>query len=151
MDNSDITATDSKDEIIDPSIIKEYREQVTKRLKDYGYMNLLAGYVSSVFQVFESFLETEIDLVEDDIRLLLNEYNSRFFTYELERGLYTFKEFSEDLSNILRTEYEASINVINIEFSDITMQNKLVVRDGFIAKKIIENSLFSSILGFTSD
>ena len=110
----------------------------------------LAGYVSSVFQDFEIFLRTETDLVEDDVRLVLNEYNSRFITYELEPSIYTFKDFSQALFNILQPEYEASSNVIVIEFDDITMKTKLVVRDGIIAIKFNENSFFSTILGFTS-
>ena len=38
-------------------------------------MKILAGYTSSVFQDFESYLRTEVDLVEDDIKLVLDEYN----------------------------------------------------------------------------
>ena len=37
----------------------------------------------SIFQDFESYLRTEIDMVEDDIRLVFDEYNSDFITYEL--------------------------------------------------------------------
>ena len=40
-------------------------------MEDGGYMNILARYTSSVFQDFESFLRTEVDLVEDDIKLVL--------------------------------------------------------------------------------
>ena len=47
-----------------------------------------------MFQDFESFFRTEIDLVEDDVRLLLDEYNSSFMTFELESGIYTFEDFS---------------------------------------------------------
>ena len=61
LDVSDITAADLQDDIIGPIIIEEYREQVTKRMKDDKYMKTLAGYVSSVFQDFESYLRTEID------------------------------------------------------------------------------------------
>ena len=43
-DISDITATDLQDDIIGPFTIKEYREQVTNRMEDVGYMNILAGY-----------------------------------------------------------------------------------------------------------
>ena len=75
LDIRDITATDLQDEIIAPIIIKEYREQVTKRMKDVKYMLILSMYVDSIFQDFESFLTIEIDLVEDDIRLVLDEYN----------------------------------------------------------------------------
>ena len=94
LDISDVTATDLQDDIIAPIIIEENREQVTKRMKDVGYMNFVAGYVSSVFHGFESYLRTEVDLVEDDIKLVLDEYNSSFFTFELEPGIYTFKDIS---------------------------------------------------------
>ena len=101
LDISDITATDLPDDIIAPIIIEEYREKVIKRMKYVGYMNIVAGYVSSVFQDFVSYLRTEVDLVEDDIKLVLDEYNPSFITYELEPGIYTFKDVSDALFNIL--------------------------------------------------
>ena len=52
MDISDITAADLQDDIIGPIIIEEYRDQVTKRMKDDKNMEILAGYTSSVFQDF---------------------------------------------------------------------------------------------------
>ena len=82
MDIEDITATDLQDDIIGPIIIEEYKKQVRKRMNDEQYMNILARYTSSVFQDFESFLRTQIDLVEDDIKLVLDEYNSSFNTCE---------------------------------------------------------------------
>ena len=149
MDIEDITAADLQDDIIGPIIIEEYREQVTKRMKDEQYMKNLAIYTSSVFQDFQSFLRTQIDLIEDDIKLVLDEYNSSFITYELEPGIYTFKDFSEALFNFLQSEYPGSSNVIDIEIDDITMKTKLVVRDGIIAIMFDEKSFFSTILGFT--
>ena len=73
MDISDITANDLQDDIIGPNTFKEYREQVTKRMKDDKFMLVLANYVDSIFQDFESFLRTEMDLVKDDFRLNLDE------------------------------------------------------------------------------
>ena len=87
LDISNITAADLQDDLIPPIIIEKNNEQVTKRTKDVGYMNIVAGYVSSVFQDFENYLRTEVDLVEDGIKLGLNEYNSSFFTYELQPGI----------------------------------------------------------------
>ena len=58
LDIEDITAVDLQDDIIAPIIIEEYKEQVTRRMNDGGYMNILAGYTSSVYQDFESFLRT---------------------------------------------------------------------------------------------
>ena len=72
-------------------------------MKDVGYMKSLAGYVSSVFQGIESYLRTEVDFVEDDIRFVLDEYNSNFITYEIEPGIYTFEDLSKSF-NILQPE-----------------------------------------------
>ena len=150
LDIEDITAEDLQDDIIGPIIIEEYEEQVTKRMNDEQYMNILAFYTSSVFQDFESFLRTQIDLVEDDIKLVLDEYNSSFITYELEPGIYTFKDISEALYNIIQSEYPVPGNVIDIEYDDITMKTKLEVKAGIIAIRFDEKSFFSTILGFTS-
>ena len=88
-------------------------------------------------------------MVEDDVKLVLDEYNSSFITYELEPGIYTFKDISEALFNILQSEYPGPSNVINIEYDDITGKTKLVVNNGIIAIRFDEKSFFSNILGFT--
>ena len=80
LDIEDITAAALQDDIIGPIFVEEYKEQVSKRMKDEQYTNILAIYTSSVFQDFESFLRTQIDLIEDDIKLVLDEYNSSFIT-----------------------------------------------------------------------
>ena len=88
-------------------------------------------------------------MVEEDIKLVLDEYNSSFITYDLEPGIYLFKDISEDLSNILQSEYPGPSNVIDIEFDDITMKTKLDLRSSIIAIGFDEKSFFSSILRFT--
>ena len=74
MDVSDNSANDLQDEILGPRIIQEYRDLVTKRMKNEKHMDTLAIYNKYMFQEFESFLRTENDLVEDDTRLVLDEY-----------------------------------------------------------------------------
>ena len=101
---TDITATDLQDYIIGPIIIQEYRKQIRKRMKNDNYLSILAVYNRSIFRDFESFLGTAVYLVEDDIRLVLDEYNSSFITFELEPGIYTFKDLSEALLKILQPE-----------------------------------------------
>ena len=118
-------------------------------MEDGGYMNILAIYTSSLSQDFESFLRTQIGLIEDDIKLVLDEYNSSLITYELQPGIYTFKDISEALFNILQTEYPGPSNVIDIEYDDITMKTKLVLRSGIIAIRFDEKSFFITVLGFT--
>ena len=141
-------ASDLQGEIIAPFIIIEYREQVTKTIKDDKYMPILSGYTSSIFQDFESYLRTEVDLVEDDIRLVLDEYKSNFITYEISLGIYTSKDISEALLGFLQSEYEGYHNAIDIKFEDTNMKTKLVVRPGIIAIRFDEKSFFSTILGF---
>ena len=151
MDISDITATDLQDDIIGPISIDEYREQVTKRMEDGGYIITLSGYSRSVFQDFESYLRPEIDLVQDDIRLVLDNYKSSFLTFELDSCFYTFKDLSEALFKILKSQYEnTGEESFNIEYDDITMKTKLIVRSGIVAKRFDEKSFFSAFLGFTS-
>ena len=150
LDISDYTASDLQDDIIGLIIIDEYRKQVTKRMKDGQYMNILARYTSSVFQDFESFLRTEIDLVEDDIKLVLDEYNSSFVTYELDPGIYTYRDLSIALFNSLQHEYPSSDSEILIRLDDITRKIILVVRSGIIAIRFDEKSFFSTVLGFTA-
>ena len=133
LDISDITDIDLQDDIIAPTIIEEYKKQVTKRMEDGGYMNILARYTNSVFQDFESFLRTQIDLVESDIKLVLDEYNSSFVTYEIDLEIYTYKNLSIALFNILQHEYPSSDSEILIRLDDITRKTKLVVGQGIIA------------------
>ena len=150
LDIEDVTAEDLQDDIIGPIIIEEYEEQVTKRMNDEQYMNILAIYTSSIFQDFQVFLRTQIDLVEDDIKLVLDEYNSSFITYELDPGIYTFKDISEALFNILQSDCPGDCNVIVMEYDDIKMKTKLNVKTRILAIRFDEKSFFSTILGFTS-
>ena len=149
LDISVITDADLQDDIIAPIIIEEYKKQVTKRMKDGQYMKILAEYSSSLFQDFESFLRTQIDLVEDDIKLFIEEYHSSLITYELDPGIYSYKDLSKALFNILQQEYPSSNSEILIRLDDITRRTKLVVRSGIIAIRFDEKSFFSTILGFT--
>ena len=111
---SDITSTGLQDDIKGPINIEEDRYQVTKRMKSDKYMRILAIYVCSIFQNFEIFRRTEVDLVEDDIRLVLDEYDSNFITFELQPGIYTLKDISEALFKILQYQYPGHNNVIDI-------------------------------------
>ena len=119
-------------------------------MKDGKYMPTLAMYIDSIFRVFKSSLRTESDLIEDDIRLVLDKYTSSFDTYELEPGIYIFKDLSKALLNILQTEYKLYNNSVDIQYDDIAMKTELIVRPGIIAIKFHENSFFSTILCFTS-
>ena len=101
---SDVTATDLQDNLIDPVIIKEYRKTVSKRMNEKTYMVGIWGYTDSIFQDFQSYLRTKVDLVEEDFRLLLYYYNSNFITFESPPGIYAFKVLSEVPSRDLQID-----------------------------------------------
>ena len=56
-------------------------------MKNDKLMENLVRYISSIFQDFECFLRTEVDLLHYDIRLILDEYGSSFVTYEIIPGI----------------------------------------------------------------
>ena len=116
-------------------------------MKDEQYMNILTIYTNSVFQDFESFLRTQIDLIEDDLILVLDEYNSNFNTYELEPGIYSYKDISEALFYMLQSDYHPYEIFIRVD--DVSRKTKLVVNSDILAIRFDEKSFFSSILGFT--
>ena len=151
LDISDITAADLQDGPIGPIVFEEYREQVTKGREDVAYMNILSGYPRSIFQDFESYLRTGINLVEDDFKLVLDRDNSSFITIELKPGIYTFKNLSEALFNILQLEYKESSNEIVTEFDDYTRKTQLVVQFGIVAIRFDKKSFFHTFLGFNHD
>ena len=144
FDVSDTTANDLQDDIIGPNKIKEYREQATKRVKEDKFRLILAKYIDSIFHDFESFLRTEVDLFEDYFQLVSDEYNSSFIIYELEPGIFIFKDLSKALFNILQPEYEVYNNPVDIESDNITMKTKLVVRPGIVAIRFDEKMFFST-------
>ena len=87
-------------------------------MKNDKNMNFLAGYTSFVFQDFRSYLRTEVDLVGEDYKLTVDEYNSSFFTYDLEPRIYTCEDIFETLYNILQPEYPSSSSEIVIDLDD---------------------------------
>ena len=113
-------------------------------------MDILGFHVSFVFQDFESYLRTEVDLVEDDNKLVLDEYISSFITCELEPAIYTFENFSEALLKILQPEYDGYLNAFDIEYDDIAVKTDFDVRAGIIAIRFDEQSFFSNVLGLTA-
>ena len=89
-------------------------------------------------------------MIEDDIKLVLDEYNSSFITYELEPGMYNFREISEAIFKIPQLENPEPSNAIVIEFDGKAKKTKVVVNSGIIAKRFDEKSFFWYCSPFTS-
>ena len=120
---SHITNEHLDDEIIGPRIIDEFIKLSNEKKNSDGYMILLLGYSASSFRDFESYLRLVIGLDEEDIQLILNEYNSHFITYELTPGIYTI----QDISNAIQT-FSGHEETIQLEYDDISMRTTIVLK-----------------------
>ena len=92
---SNITDGNLQDEYIGPRIISTYRKVSTEKRQTDDYHMLLIGYARSPFRDFESYLRIVVGLDEDDIRLILKQYNEKFVTYEIPPVIYTIKDLQE--------------------------------------------------------
>ena len=78
LDISHITDDHFDDEILGPRIIDEFIKLSNEKKNTDGYMILLLGYARSPFRDFETYLGIVVRLDEEDIQLILKEYNSHF-------------------------------------------------------------------------
>ena len=53
------------------------------------------GYARSPFRVFERYHRIVVVIDEDDVWLILKQYNSNFVTFEKPLGIYSVKDISE--------------------------------------------------------
>ena len=127
---SDITQDLLDDETIGPIIIEGQRKTYQEKKRANPLINMLHRYKRSIFQDFENFLRTEVDLVEHDIRVILDEYNS---SMSLMIFRLVFNGLTEVLLRNLQHKLDGDDNAICIELDDITMKTKMVVRPGIIA------------------
>ena len=107
---SHITNEHLQDEVLGPRIIDEFIKLSNEKKSSDCFMLLLLGYSRSPFRDFESYLRIVVGLDEEDIQLILNEYNSHFITYELTPGIYTI----QDISNTILT-FSGHSEIIEIE------------------------------------
>ena len=104
-------------------IIDEHHKLSQEKKNSDGYTILLLNYSRSQFRDFESYLRIRVGLDEEDIQLILKEYNSHFITYELSPGIYTIK----DISDAVHT-FSGHSDIIEIEHNDIIMKTKIILK-----------------------
>ena len=146
-----ITNKHLDDEVIGPRIIDEYIKLSNEKKNSDGYMILLLGYSASPFRDFESYLRLVIGLDEEDIQLILKEYNSHFITYELTPGIYTI----QDISDAIQT-FSGHEETIQLEYDDISMRTTIVlkfknekVKFALGTLRFDKQSFFHTLLGFS--
>ena len=130
-------------------IIDEYHKLSQEKKNSDGYTILLLNYSRSQFRNFETYLRIRVGLDEEDIQLVLKEYNSHFITYELSPGIYTIK----DISDVFQT-FSGHSEIIEIEYNDISMKTKINIKYndwrknfGLGTLRFDKKSFFHTLLG----
>ena len=146
-----ITNQHLDDKVIGPRIIGAYIKLSHEKKNRDGYMLLLLGYSRSLFRDFESYLRIVVGLDEEDIQLILKEYNSHFITYEITPRTYTI----QDISDTIHT-FSGHSEVIKIEYDDLNKKTKIIFdfknnrnAFGLGTVRFDERSFLHTLLGFT--
>ena len=108
---------------------------------------LLIGCARSPFRNFESCCRFAVGLDEKFIQLILKQYNSFFFIFELSPSIHTVK----DVSEVVHTMGDHDIT-LRIEYDDVTMKRKPILKQfcgSFETLRFDERSFSTFYLGFT--
>ena len=142
-----ITNYHLEDETLAPRIAETYWKLRSDKSKHDGYTILLMGYARSPFRDFESYLRIVVGLEEDNIRLILKQYNEKFITYELDPGNYTIEDLKKAVYPL--GDHEGTLK---IEYDDLNKKVKLILTrfgETFGTLKFDKKSFFHTLLGFT--
>ena len=103
------------------------------------------GYARSPFRDFESYLRIVVGLEEDNIRLILKQYNEKFIIYELDPGNYTIEDLKKAVYPL--GDHEGTLQ---IEY-DLNKKVKLILTrfgESFGTLRFDKKSFFSYIIRF---
>ena len=144
---SNITEDHLEDETLAPRIAETYQKLRSDKSKHDGYTILLTGYANSSFRDFESYLRIKIGSEEDDIQLILKQYNEKFVSYELDPGNYTIEDIQKAVYPL--GDHEGTLKIEN---DDLNKKVKLILTrfgEAFETLRFDKNSFLHTLLGFT--
>ena len=118
----DITPSHLQHDIIGARIIQNYKNLKSENSSTDGYMVLLLDYARSIFGDFESYLRIVVGLAEDDIQLILKQYNSKYVTHKITLEVYSNKDISEAVYKM--GDHEGTLQ---IEYDDISAKTKPIL------------------------
>ena len=146
LDIPNFTDEHLQHETIAPRFNEAYKKLRLEKSSADGYTILLMYYARSPFRDFESFPRMTGDLVDDDIHLILKQYNSIFVTHELDIGNYTIEDIQKAVYPL--GDHEGTSQ---IKYADLNKKVKLIVtrfRLTFGTIRFGEKSFFHTLLGF---
>ena len=136
-----------EDETLARRIAETYQKLRSDKSEHDGYIIFLMGYARSRFRDLESYLRIFIGLEEDNIRLILEQYNEKFFTYELDPGNYTIEDLQKAVYPL--GDHEGTLQIAN---DDLDKKVKLILTqfgETFGTLRFDKKSFFHTLLGFT--
>ena len=142
----EITDNHLEDETLAPRIAETYSKLRLNKTSHDGYIILLMGYARSPFRDFESYLRIFVGLEDDNIRLILKQYNEKFITYELEPGNYTIEDLRKAVYPL--GDHEGTLQ---IEYDGLNKKVKLILTrfvETFGTLRFDEKSFFHTLFGF---
>ena len=143
-----ITDYHLEDETIGPRIIKTYWDLRSEKSSTDGYNILLMAYARSPSRDFESYLRIVIGLDEDDIRVILKQYNANFVTYDKGPSNYTIEDLQKAVYPL--GDHEGTLQ---IDYDDLKKKTKFILThfgSTFGTLRFDKRSFFSTLLGFTT-
>ena len=142
----EITDNHLEDESLGPCIAETYSKLRLDKTSHDGYIILLMGYAKSPFRDFEIYLRIFVGLEDDNIRLILKQYNEKFNTYELDPGNYNIEDLRKAVYPL--GDHEGTLQ---IEYDDLNKKVKLILTrfgETFGTLRFDEKSFFHTLLGF---
>ena len=135
-----------EDDILAPRIAETYWKLRSDKATHDGYIILLTGYARSLFRDFETYLRIAVGLEEDNIRLILKQYNEKFITYELDPGNYNIEDIHQAVYSL-----DDHKGKLQIEYDEINKKVKLILTssaNSFGTLRFDDKSFFHTLLGF---
>ena len=142
----EITNDHLENETLAPRIAETHWKLRLHKTSHDGYIIFLMGHARSPFRDFESYLRIVVGLEEDNIRLILKQYNEKFITYELDPGNYTIEDLKKAVYPL--GDHEGTLQ---IEYDDLNKKVKLILTrfgDTFGTLRFDKKSFFSYIIRF---
>ena len=103
-------------------------------------------YARSLFRDFESYLRIVFGLDEDVIRLILNQYNANFVTYELDPGKYNIEDLQEVVYPL--GHHDGTLQIKNDDLNKKTILILTQFGSTFGRLRFDEKSFFSYFVRF---
>ena len=118
----EITDDHLEGDILAPRIAETYLKLRSDKSGHDGYIILLTGCARSPYRDFETYLRILVGLEEDNIRLILKQYNEKFITYELDPGNYTIEDLKKVVYPLGNHE-----GTLQIEYDDLDKKTKPIL------------------------